>query len=415
MSTAATPYAQGAMSLGFHRVGFAEVGPLVEDHERYLDWIAHGRHGEMSWLADNADVRRDVRGPGILDDARSVIVCALSYHRGDERSPMPGAAVARYARGGDYHNFLRKKLRQLAAWLRREYGAEARPMVDTAPVLERAWARRAGVGFVGRNGCIIAPGLGSYLLLGEIVTDLALPADEPMEERCGTCTRCLDACPTQAFTRSHVLEARRCVSYLTIEHGGDVDASLRAGIGDRIFGCDDCQDVCPFNRTAPPARESTAAFAPDPRWRGVAPGDPPGGPWWARWRRALARASGLERMARNAAMVLGTRRGRGDTSRCSERTARGRGVVGMRVGGGRDTPERASGRGARRALAAAAVAGEAALAAAVAGAEAFHSWPVPWACDALPPLLAISFCFAESIAAKPRRCSCAGRGPGAPP
>ena len=297
-----------ALALGFHRVGFADVGPLHEDHARYLDWIARGRHGTMAWLGDNPVVRRDVRGPGILDEARSVIVCALSYHRGDERSPMPGAAVARYARGGDYHNFLRKKLRRLAAWLRREHGAEARPLVDTAPVLERAWARRAGVGFVGRNGCIIAPGLGSYLLLGEVVTDLALPADEPMEERCGTCTRCLDGCPTAALVAPQVLDARRCVSYLTIENGGDVDASLRAGVGDRIFGCDDCQDVCPFNRTAPPARESTAAFAPDPRWRGV---DPEailtmGADAWG----ALAEGSplarpGWELMARNAAMVLG--------------------------------------------------------------------------------------------------------------
>ncbi len=297
-----------ARSLGFHRVGFAEVGALVDDHDRYLAWIAAGHHGEMSWLADNADVRRDVRGPGILDTARTVIVCALSYHRGDEGSPMPGATIARYARGGDYHNFFRKKLRKLSAWLRREYGAEARPMVDTAPVLERAWARRAGVGFVGRNGCIIAPGLGSYLMLGEVVTDLTLPPDAPMEERCGTCTRCLDGCPTAALVAPQVLDARRCISYLTIEHGGDIDPSLRAGVGDRIFGCDDCQDVCPFNRTAPPPREGTVAFAPDPRWRDVDPaailtmtaeawsdlaeGSPLARPGW-------------ERMARNAAMVLG--------------------------------------------------------------------------------------------------------------
>lgn len=297
-----------ALSLGFHRVGFAAVGPLVEDHARYLEWLAAGRHGDMAWLAENTEVRRDARGPGVLDTARTVIVCALSYHRGDERSPMPGATIARYARGGDYHNFLRKRLRKLSAWLRREHGAEARPMVDTAPMLERAWARRAGVGFVGRNGCVIAPGLGSYLMLGEVVTDLELPADEPMEERCGTCTRCLDACPTAAFVGPQVLDARRCVSYLTIEHGGEVDPALRPGLGDRIFGCDDCQDVCPFNRTSPPAGESTAAFAPDARWNDAAPEailamDE------ARWD-ALAVGSplarpGWPRMARNAAIVLG--------------------------------------------------------------------------------------------------------------
>ena len=302
-----------ALSLGFHRVGFTQVGPLDDDHRRYLDWIAQGHHGEMGWLADNTDVRRDARGPGILDEARSVIVCALSYHRGPEGSPMRGAAVARYARGGDYHNFFRKKLRRLAAWMRRELGAEARPLVDTAPMLERAWARRAGVGFVGRNGCIIAPGLGSYLLLGEIVTDLALPPDEPMEERCGSCVRCLAACPTQAFVASHVLDARRCVSYLTIEHPGPIDEGLRSGMGDRLFGCDDCQDVCPFNRTAPPPPEETAGFAPDPRWRDVSPEailamEP------ERWE-SLAQGSplarpGWERMARNAAVVLGNVGGR---------------------------------------------------------------------------------------------------------
>lgn len=297
-----------ARSLGFHRVGFADVGPLTEDHERYLDFIARGRHGEMGWLADNAEVRRDARGPGILDDARSVIVCALSYHRGDETPPMPGAAVARYARGGDYHNFLRKKLRRLSAWMRRELGAEARPLVDTAPMLERAWARRAGVGFVGRNGCIIAPGLGSYLLLGEIVTDLPLPPGEPMEERCGSCARCLDACPTQAFVASHVLDARRCVSYLTIEHPGPIDEPLRRGVGDRIFGCDDCQEVCPFNRTAPPPRAETAHFAPDPRWRAASPEailamDPHA--WEALAQGSPLARPGWERMARNAAIVLG--------------------------------------------------------------------------------------------------------------
>ena len=244
---------------------------------------------------------------------------------------MPGAAVARYARGGDYHNFLRKRLRRLAAWLRRVYGAEARPMVDTAPVLERAWARRAGVGFVGRNGCVIAPGLGSYLLLGEVVTNLALPADEPEADRCGACTRCLDACPTQAFVRSHVLDARRCVSYLTIEHAGPIAPALRAGVGDRVFGCDDCQDVCPFNRTAPPDAQSTAAFEPDPRWRGVSPeailamGS-------AEWE-ALAVGSplarpGWERMARNAAVVLGNTGDRRHLPVLREHAARAPGISG---------------------------------------------------------------------------------------
>lgn len=297
-----------ALALGFHRVGVARAGPLVEDFDRYERFVDAGYHGEMTWLADDRDARRDVDHEGILPGARAVVVCALSYHRGDEASPMPGATVARYARGRDYHNFLRKRLRKLASWMRAALGAEARPMVDTAPVLERAWAARAGVGFVGKNGCIIAPGLGSYLLLGEVVTDLALAPDAPMEPRCGACTRCLDLCPTRAFVAPRVLDARACLAYLTIEQRGPVPEAHRAAMGDRIFGCDACQEVCPFDATAPPPADTTRDFADDGRWRDVPPEafltmDA------ARWARLsegspLARP-GLDAMARNAAVVLG--------------------------------------------------------------------------------------------------------------
>lgn len=294
-------------------MGIARAGPLVDDHARYARFIAEGYHGAMTWLADEADVRRDVDHPGILAGARAVVVCALSYHRGDEPSPMPGATLARYARGRDYHNFLRKRLRKLAVWMRKHLGAEARPMVDTAPVLERAWARLAGVGFVGRNGCIIAPGLGSYLLLGEVVTDLDLTPDVPIEQRCGSCTRCLDQCPTGAFVAPQVLDARACLSYLTIEQPDAIPARHRGPLGDRIFGCDVCQDVCPFNRTAPPDAHSTRDFASDGRWSDVTPealltmSD-------ERWA-VLSEGSPLARpgitsMQRNAAVVLGNTGGR---------------------------------------------------------------------------------------------------------
>src|SRR5262249_18003347 len=148
--------------------------------------------------------------------------------------------IARYARGRDYHNGVRKKLRRLAAFVR-GLGADARPLIDDAPILERAWAARAGLGFVGKNGMGIVPGTGSLLALGEGVTTLALTPDTPIDERCGTCTRCLDACPTHAFTRPFVLDARRCVSYLTIEKRGAIEDSLREGVGEHLFGCDDCQ------------------------------------------------------------------------------------------------------------------------------------------------------------------------------
>lgn len=297
-----------AAAFGFHRVGFARATPLDDDHARYERWVADGLHGDMAWLANDRDVRRDVGHEGVLVGAKSVVVCAISYHRGDEGSPLQGATVARYARGRDYHNFFRKRLRKLAAWMRSEFGAEARPTVDTAPVLERAWARLAGVGFVGKNGCIIAPGLGSYLLLGEVVTDLALDPDEPLEARCGSCTRCLDLCPTKALVAPAVLDARRCVSYLTIETSGPIEPALRAPMGDRIFGCDDCQDVCPFNRTAPPPAESTRDFASDGRWSTETPETllTMDADRYARLAEGtpLARP-GADAMARNAAVVLG--------------------------------------------------------------------------------------------------------------
>ncbi len=302
-----------ALSLGFHRVGIARAGPLEVDHERYREWLSAGRHGTMSWLGEDIDARRDVDHPGILEGARSVVVCAMGYLRADDRGPITGARVARYARGRDYHNFFRRRLRKLARWMRSEHGAQARPMVDTAPVLERAWAQRAGVGFVGKNGCIIAPGLGSFVLLGEVVTDLALRPDVPMEPRCGSCTLCLDACPTRAFVGPWVLDARRCVSYLTIESEEAPAQELRTAMGDRVFGCDDCQDVCPYNRTGAPPEESTRDFLPDPRWDGISVGDilALGSERFTE----LAEGSPLARpgrhgLARNAAVVLGNTGGR---------------------------------------------------------------------------------------------------------
>jgi epoxyqueuosine reductase len=176
------------------------------------------------------------------------------------------SAIARYARGLDYHNHLRRRLRKLAARLRAMApGAQARPMADTAPVLERAWASRAGLGFIGKNGMLICPGIGSHVLLGEVVTSLDLPPDAPLAERCGACTRCLDACPTRAFDSPYVMDARRCVSYLTIELRGPMPEPLRAEVGGHLFGCDECQDACPYN--AAPQAAGSPAYAPLERWR----------------------------------------------------------------------------------------------------------------------------------------------------
>lgn len=306
-----------ARRLGFDAVGFARADmPLDADFARYEAFVAEGRHGEMGWLADLPEARRRVDGEHILPGARTVICLARSYARSaeDEAADAPLASgIARYARGRDYHNGMRKKLRKLANVVR-SFGAEARPLCDEEPILERAWAARAGLGFVGKNGLLIVPGVGSLVLLGEVVTTLAIEPDAPIPERCGSCTRCLDACPTNAFAQPFVLDPRRCVAYLTIEHRSPVPDDLRAGIGEHLFGCDDCQTICPFNtrvRGTPRDAVVDPRFLPDPRWREVALADllALDDDGFARLREgsAIGRATRTG-LARNAAIVLGNRR-----------------------------------------------------------------------------------------------------------
>lgn len=312
-----------ARALGFDVVGVARADePLGVEHDRYASFLERGFHGEMGYLESTAEARRRLDGDAILTGAKSVICVGRRYARRDGEATGVAEGIARYARGRDYHNFLKKRLRRLAVFLR-ELGGEARALCDSEPVNERAWAARAGLGFIGKNGLVITPGQGSYLLLGEVVTTLELVPDTPMAERCGSCTRCLDVCPTQAFVAPFVLDARRCISYLTIEARGAPPEEMRAAIGEHLFGCDDCQSVCPFNRTAPPAPERTAEFAPLDVWQSlrladltamdeemfesVAPGSP--------LRRA--RHAGI---ARNAAVVAANRlragAGTEDDERC---------------------------------------------------------------------------------------------------
>lgn len=263
-----------ALALGFDVVGVARADvPLGVEHARYLDFVERGMHGAMGYLAEHAEARRRLDTAAILEGARSVVCVGRRYARpasAEAQDPPLARGIARYARGQDYHVFLRKKLRKLAAFARTlAPGAEARAFLDTEPILERAWAARAGVGFVGKHGLVITPGQGSYQLLGEVVTTLELVPDTPITERCGACTRCLDACPTGAFPAPFVLDPRRCVSYWTIEQREAPPAELRDAIGEHLFGCDACQEVCPFNKTAPPAEERTAPFHPLDRWAGL--------------------------------------------------------------------------------------------------------------------------------------------------
>lgn len=310
-----------ARRLGFDAVGFARADvPLDADFERYEAFLDRGMHGAMGYLAENRSARRRVDGEEILPGARTVVCVARRYGRTaeeDAAAPEVARAIARYARGRDYHNGLRKKLRSLARTIRTLGGEgerpNARPLCDEEPILERAWAARAGLGFVGKNGLLIVPGVGSLVLLGEVVTTLAIDPDPIVPERCGACTRCLDACPTNAFERPFVLDPRRCVAYLTIESRETIPEPLRAGVGARLFGCDECQTVCPFNAATQRGTRDVdvdARFVPDPRWGDVDFGailalDDEG---FVRLREGspIGRATRAG-LARNAAIVLGNR------------------------------------------------------------------------------------------------------------
>ncbi len=310
-----------AARLGFDAVGVARAdAPMEVDLARYDAFVAAGMHGEMEFLARNRDARARVDGDGVLLGAKSVVCLARRYPR---RSPAQGAGVADqialYARGRDYHRFLRRRLRRLATLLRTFEGDDgapvrARPLCDEEPFLERAWAARAGLGFIGKNGLLIVPGLGSMVLLGEVVTTLELAPDAPIVERCGACTRCLDACPTRALVKPFVLDARRCVAYLTIEHRSSVADELAAGVGAHLFGCDDCQTACPFNAGAS-SRAQTGApdgdpFEPLERWSRMALEDflaVSDADWPALSEGSPLKRAGRNNLARNAAIVLGNR------------------------------------------------------------------------------------------------------------
>jgi epoxyqueuosine reductase len=263
-----------ARALGFELAGIAPATE-ADGFARLRDWLERDYAGAMAYMHRHADARR--HPSAVLPHVRSVVMVGMNYHVAEasrererlEDSP-PGAhapgspgQIARYARGSaDYHDVLRQRLNQLLAWVRAEVpGCSGRGVVDTAPLLERDFARRAGLGWFGKNTMLLNKRLGSYFFLGALLLDIELQADPPHEaSHCGTCTACLDACPTEAFPEPGVLDSRRCISYLTIELRGSVPEELREGLGDWVFGCDVCQEVCPWNRKAPATAEP--AFQP---------------------------------------------------------------------------------------------------------------------------------------------------------
>ena len=247
-----------AFALGFDLVGIAELGP-AETAAAFEDWVDAGLSGTMSYLERGAAKRRDTRLP--LPGTTHAVVVALDYG-GKE----PSGPVARYARGDDYHDVMEEKLRALHVRLERDAGRTiaGKPYVDTGPILERDLARRAGLGWFGKNTNLLNPRLGSFFFIGALVLDAALVPDAPFDgDRCGSCTRCIDACPTDAIVAPRRLDATRCISYLTIELKGDIPVELRERIGELVYGCDICQDVCPWNVKF--ARPNTVPeFAPRP-------------------------------------------------------------------------------------------------------------------------------------------------------
>ena len=240
--------------LGFQQAGIADVD-LSRDEIHLRDWLAQGQHGRMDYMARHGDKRS--RPAELQPGTMRVISVRMDYGTGDDHAAWETlkdgerAYVARYALGRDYHKLMRARLQKLADRISDEVGAFGyRVFVDSAPVLERALARNAGLGWIGKNACLINKGAGSWFFLGEIFTDLPLPLDEEASAHCGTCTRCIDVCPTQAIVAPNRVDARRCISYLTIELKGSIPVEFRAAIGNRIFGCDDCQLVCPWNKFA---------------------------------------------------------------------------------------------------------------------------------------------------------------------
>lgn len=294
-----------AQELGFAKVAFVAAKQLPGERA-YQEWLAEGRHGSMNYLERYQDLRVDPREmePG----TRSVVVLLTNYAQ-----PLDllegGLRISRYAQGDDYHDKLWEKMRQLASFIHAETGVEVatRPAVDSAPLLERDLARSAGLGWIGKNAMLIRQGLGSYTFISEILVGIDL--SEPVEQapdRCGSCSRCLDACPTGAIVAPRVIDARRCISYLTIERRGPIPRRLRPLIGDLLFGCDICQDVCPWNRDAP------TSDAPEhqtrPSYRELSPADLLGfdhSRYVEIFRKSAMKRAKLRGLKRNAAVVIG--------------------------------------------------------------------------------------------------------------
>lgn len=303
-----------ALASRFDAVGFAPAKLSDADRRNFAEYLRRGYHGDMGWLAGKAERRGDPRV--LWPEAHSVVALGISY--APEGDPLANLSrpetgnISVYARGRDYHEVLKKRLRAFGRWMGEEYSCGIKIFVDTAPVMEKPLAQQAGLGWQGKHTNLVSRGHGSWLFLGEVYTTLELPLDGQLDDHCGSCQRCLDVCPTNAFPEPYRLDARRCISYLTIEHAGPIDRDLRPLMGNRIYGCDDCLAVCPWNKFAragadpdlEPRAELTA-----PRLAELARLDD--GEFRRLFSKTAIKRSGRDRFVRNVLIALGNS---GDTA-----------------------------------------------------------------------------------------------------
>ncbi|MCA6288401.1 tRNA epoxyqueuosine(34) reductase QueG [Phenylobacterium sp.] len=299
---------QRAAELGFNVCRFTGVEAPWPATARLEAFLEAERHGDMDWMADTADRRGHPRA--LWPEARSAVVLGLNY--GPETNPLEGLArrdrglISVYAQGDDYHDLIKGRLKQLGGWMASRLGADLKVFVDTAPLMEKPLAQQAGLGWQGKHTNLVSRDFGSWLFLGVILTTATLPPDPPGEDHCGQCRACLDSCPTAAFPAPYQLDARRCVSYLTIEHRGPVDPELRPGLGNRIYGCDDCLAVCPWNKFAQAGREQKLAARADrvePPLAELAALDDAA--FRERFARSPIKRTGRDRLVRNVLYAIG--------------------------------------------------------------------------------------------------------------
>lgn len=258
MTSLSAKIRQKTIEIGFHKVGIVEAAPLIDEGKLLNNWLGKGFHGEMAWMEREPEKRSDPRL--LFPEARSVIVVALNYFTKHKHDDDAGKGkISRYAWGDDYHDVVREKLNELLAWIKSENSnADGKICVDTAPMMDKAWAVRAGLGWIGKHSNLITTELGSWVFIGEILLNLELEYDTKIvEDHCGTCTACLDACPTSAIVKPYVVDSRKCISYATIELRDEtLPADVAANMEGWLYGCDICQDVCPWNRFEAPTSET---------------------------------------------------------------------------------------------------------------------------------------------------------------